>query len=156
MGAVAWINLPMTRTVDAQLVVVDKHYVPAVITLAQAHIHKLEESSTSRRLAAALLDGDKTEPGYSEYIAKLRTRVAGAGAASREKLAAARQSINEQIADDLDFDDNVALARLDTHVEFLLLRLEIGSERIACGSCSTRRATIGMSGWIWRARKCAP
>ena len=119
MGAVAWINLRMTRTVDAQLVVVDKHYVPAVITLAQAHIHKLEESSTSRRLAAALLDGDKTEPGYSEYIAKLRTRVAGAGAASREKLAAARQSINEQIADDLDFDDNVALARLDTHVEFL-------------------------------------
>ena len=119
MGAVAWINLRMTRTVDAQLVVVDKHYVPAVITLAQAHIHKLEESTTSRRLAAALLDGDKTEPGYSEYIAKLRSRVAEAGAASREKLVAARQSINEQIADDLDFDDNVALARLDTHVEFL-------------------------------------
>jgi len=119
MGAVAWINLHMTRTVDAQLVVVDKHYVPALITLAQAHIHKLDESSTSRRLAAALLDGDKSDPGYAEYIAKLRRHLAEAGEASKEKLSAARLSINEQIADDLDFDDNVALARLDTHVEFL-------------------------------------
>jgi nitrogen fixation/metabolism regulation signal transduction histidine kinase len=119
MGAVAWINLRMTRTVDAQLVVVDSHYVPAVITLAQAHIHKLEESSTSRRLAGALLDGDKADSGYTEYIAKLRRRLAEAGAASAERLVAARQSINEQITDELDFDDNVALARLDAHVEFL-------------------------------------
>ena len=61
MSAVAWVNLHMTRTVDAQLVVVDEHYVPAVITLAQAHIHKLEESSTSRRLASALLRAERPE-----------------------------------------------------------------------------------------------
>jgi len=34
-------------------------------------------------------------------------------------LTAARHSINQQIDDPLDFDDNVALARLDAHIEFL-------------------------------------
>ncbi|HEX3415010.1 MAG TPA: HAMP domain-containing protein, partial [Stellaceae bacterium] len=35
------------------------------------------------------------------------------------QIAAARQQINEQIADPLDFDDNIALARLDVRVESL-------------------------------------
>jgi site-specific recombinase XerD len=36
--------------------------------------------------------------------------------ASDEQIAAARQHINEQIADPLDFDDNIALARLDVRI----------------------------------------
>jgi class 3 adenylate cyclase len=119
MGAVAAINLRLTRTVDAQLVVIDENYVPAVLTLAQAHIHKLEESSISRRLVAALLDGDKSDPDYAQYVEKLRQRLAEAGNLANERLAEARRNINDQINDWLDFDDNVALARLDTHVEFL-------------------------------------
>jgi class 3 adenylate cyclase len=119
MGAVAWINLRMTRTVDAQLVVIDENYVPAVLTLAQAHIYKLEESSASRRLVAALLDQDKSDPDYAHDVEKLRRRVAEAGNSANERLAEARRNINDQINDWLDFDDNVALARLDTHVEFL-------------------------------------
>jgi len=47
----------------------------------------------------------------------LRGRVASAGKASDEQIAAARQHINQQIADRLDFDDNVALARLDVRLE---------------------------------------
>lgn len=116
MGAVAWMNLRMTRTVDAQLVVIDKNYFPAVIGLAQAHIHKLEESSTSRRLVAALLDGAAAD---SSDAADLRRRIAETGQASADQLAAARRSINEQIHDWLNFDDDVALARLDTHLERL-------------------------------------
>jgi class 3 adenylate cyclase len=119
MGAVAWINLRMTRTVDAQLVVIDENYVPAVITLAQAHIYKLEESSASRRLVAVLLDGDKSDPDYAHDVEKLRKHLAEAGNSANERLAEARRNINDQINDGLDFDDNVALARLDTHVEFL-------------------------------------
>jgi adenylate cyclase len=38
---------------------------------------------------------------------------------SDEQIAAARQHINEQIADPLDFDDNIALARLDVRLEAL-------------------------------------
>jgi adenylate cyclase len=116
MGAAAVLSLRMTRTVDAQLVVIDDNYFPAVFALAQAHIEKLEQSSSSRRLAAALLDGEAQD---EQYLGALRERVAAAGSRSGEQLAAARVSINEQIEDPLDFNDNVALARLDTHVEFL-------------------------------------
>jgi adenylate cyclase len=116
MGTVAWINLRMTRTVDAQLVVIDKNYFPAVAGLAQAHIEKLEESSASRRLVAELLDGT---PDPAAEIAQLRRRIATAGEGSGNYLAAARRNINEQISDPLNFDDDVALARLDTMVEQL-------------------------------------
>ena len=116
MGTVAWINLRMTRSVDAQLLVIDANYFPAVTNLAQAHIDKLEESSASRRLVAALLDGNPVIP---QDVDGLRRRVANAGKASGEQLDAARHSINEQITDWLKFDDDVALGRLDTHVEYL-------------------------------------
>ena len=79
MAIVALLNLRMTRTVDAQLVVIDENYVPAVATLAQAQIHKLEESSTSRRLASELLDGDRSSPDYTKSIEGLRRRVQEAG-----------------------------------------------------------------------------
>lgn len=116
MATVAWINLRMTRTVDAQLVVIDKNYFPAVTGLEQAHVYKLEQSSASRRLVAVLLDGETPDP---VYLADLRRQVAAAGQASSDQLAAARRNINEQIADALNFDDDVALARLDTHLERL-------------------------------------
>ena len=44
---------------------------------------------------------------------ELRQRVSSTGKASDERVAEARQYINRQIADPLDFDDNIALARLD-------------------------------------------
>src|SRR5438067_1146705 len=91
MGAVALINLRMTRTVDAQLVVIDDNYVPAVITLAQAHIHKLEESSTSRRLAAVLLDGDKSAPDYTKSVEQLRQHLTEAGNSADRLLTEARR-----------------------------------------------------------------
>lgn len=86
MAAVAWIDLRMTRTVDAQLVVIDKNYFPAVTSLAQAHVYKLEQSSASRRLVAALLDGEAPD---TVYVADLHRKVAAAGQASSDQLAAA-------------------------------------------------------------------
>src|SRR5260370_24776149 len=56
---------------------------------------------------------------HSVKVNDLRQRIANAGKASDEQIAAARQHINEQIADPLDFDDNVALARLDVRIEAL-------------------------------------
>ena len=104
----------MTQTVDAELVVIEKNYFPAVVALAQAHIEKQEESSASQRLVAELLDGI---PANSAGISSLREQVAAAGKASSTQLAAARRSIIEQIADKLHFDDDVALARLEGLVE---------------------------------------
>jgi adenylate cyclase len=116
MSAVALLNMRMTRTVDAQLEVVNQNYFPGFADLEQAHIRKLEESSISGRLIAALQQGGAVD---AKEIQTLRERVDAAAKASDAALAGARRSINDQIANPLDFGDDIALARLDTRVEFL-------------------------------------
>jgi class 3 adenylate cyclase len=115
MGAVALLSLRMTRTVDDQLQILDRNYYPAYVALAHANIHTVEESAFIRRLILALNEDPRDET----KIADLRARVEAAGKASDEDLTEARGRINEQIADPLDFGDNIELARLDTRVEFL-------------------------------------
>jgi class 3 adenylate cyclase len=115
MAVVALLSMRMTRTVDDQLVILDHNYFPAYVALAQANISSVEESAYARRLLLASAErSDNTAK-----VDDLRQRVANAGKASDEQIAAARQHINEQIADPLDFDDNIALARLDVRIEAL-------------------------------------
>src|SRR5437764_243943 len=115
MGVVALLSMRMTRTVDDQLVIIDHNYFPAYVALAQANIRSVEESAYVRRLLLAIAE----PPDNTAKIDDLRQRIANAGKASDEEIAAARQHINEQIADPLDFDDNIALARLDVRIEAL-------------------------------------
>lgn len=116
MGAAAGLSMRMTRTVDAQLVVLDKYYFPAYVRLAQANIHSVQESAYIRRLLLAL---DEGTPPDSTKIEDLRQRTRTSAEASDKELAEARERLNELIPDPIDFDDTVALARLDTHIEFL-------------------------------------
>jgi class 3 adenylate cyclase len=115
MAVVALLSLRMTRTVDGQLVIIDQNYFPAYVALAQANIRSVEESAYVRRLLLAMTE----QPSDAGKIDDLRQRVARTGKASDEQIAKARRHINEQIADPLDFDDNIALARLDAKVEAL-------------------------------------
>src|SRR5262249_59039063 len=115
MAAVALLSMRMSRTVDGQLVTVAKNYLPEDVARAQANIHSVEESAYIRRLLLATAE----RPGDGAKVDELRQRVATAGKASDEEIARARRRINEQIADPLDFDDNIALARLDDKVEVL-------------------------------------
>lgn len=115
MGAAAGLSLHMTRTVDAQLVVIDNNYFPAYATLAQANVYSLEESAFIRRLMLVF----QRTPRDDAEIAELRRRITDSAKKSDENLAASRRTINKQIDDKLDFDDNVALARLDTRIEFI-------------------------------------
>lgn len=115
MAVVALLSMRMTRTVDDQLVIVDHNYFPAYVALADANIRSVEESAYARRLLLALADSTDNAP----KVEDLRQRIATTGKASDEEVAAARQHINEQIADPLDFDDNIALARLDVRIESL-------------------------------------
>jgi class 3 adenylate cyclase len=115
MTVVALLGMRMTRTVDGQLVIIDQNYFPAYVALAQANIHSGEESADVRRLLFAT-----AEPaGDGAKLDDLRQRVASTAKASDEEIANARRHINEQIADPLDFDDNIALARLDDKIEAL-------------------------------------
>ena len=115
MAAAALLSMEMTRTVDAQLVIIDQNYFPAYVALAQANIRSVEESAYARRVILAL-----AEPGNNAAkIDELRQRLASAAKASDDDIARARGRINRQIADPLDFDDNIALARLDDRIEAL-------------------------------------
>ncbi len=115
MAVVALLSMRMTRIVDDQLVIIDQNYFPAYVALAQANIRSVEESAYVRRLLLAL--AEQTDD--AAKVDDLRWRVASASKASDELIADARHHINDQIADPLDFDDNVALARLDVRVESL-------------------------------------
>src|SRR3954468_23747834 len=115
MAVVALLSMRMTRTVDDQLVIINHNYFPGYVALAQANIHSVEESGYVRRLLLATAE----RPDNPAKVDDLRQRIATAGKASDEQIADARQHINEQIADPLDFDDNIALARLDVRIEAL-------------------------------------
>src|SRR5262245_35912854 len=116
MTVVALMGMRMTRTVDSQLVIVDQNYFPAYVALAQANIHSVEESANVRRLLLAM--AEPAEEGTTKTD-DLGQRVVSVARAGDEEIAKARRHINEQIADPLDFDDNVALARLDDKIEAL-------------------------------------
>ena len=97
------------------LFIIDLNYFPAYVSLAQANIRSVEESAYVRRLLMAITELPDNAPKLNE----LRQRIANASKASDEQIAAARQHINEQIGDRLNFNDNVALARLDVRIESL-------------------------------------
>src|SRR3984893_1939054 len=115
MAAVALVSMHMTRIVDDQLAIIDRNYFPAYVALARANIRSVEESAYVRRLLLALAE----ETDDKAKVDNLRQRVVSAGKESDELIVTARQHINEQIADPLEFNDNVALARLDVRIESL-------------------------------------
>ena len=114
MAAAALLSMLMTCTVDSQLRIIDQNYFPACVALAQANIRSVEESALGRRLLLAIERGDD-----AAKRGELHQQVASAGKTSDERIADARQYINRQIADPLDFDDNITLARLDDKIEAL-------------------------------------
>jgi hypothetical protein len=56
MAVVALLSMRMTRTVDDQLVIIDRNYFPAYVALAQASIRSVEESAYARRLLLAIAE----------------------------------------------------------------------------------------------------
>jgi class 3 adenylate cyclase len=114
MAATALLSMRMTRTVDAQLTIIDNNYFPAYVALAQANIRSVEESAYVRRLLLAI---ERLDP--TANLDGLRQSVASAGKASDKDIAEARLDINRQIEDPLDFDDNITLARLDDRIAAL-------------------------------------
>jgi adenylate cyclase len=115
MAAAALLSLRMTRTVDSQLAIIDQNYFPAFAALAQANIRSVEESAYVRRLLLAIAEPRDN----AAKLDQLHQQVATTGKTSDERIADARRYINRQIADPLDFDDNIALARLDDKIEDL-------------------------------------
>src|SRR5262249_36303860 len=84
-----------------------QNFLAAYVALAQANIRSVEESAFVRRLLLAIERRDD-----AEKLDQLRQQVSSTGKTSDERVADARQYINRQIADPLDFDHNITLPRL--------------------------------------------
>src|ERR1700682_2229913 len=84
MAVVALLSMRMTRTVDDQLVIIDRNYFPAYVALAQANIRSVEEAAYARRLLLAIAE----RPDNAPKLDDLRQRIASAGQATREQSTA--------------------------------------------------------------------
>ena len=81
MTIVALLSMRMTRTVDEQLVMIDRNYFPAYVALAQANIRSIEESAYVRRLLLAMTEPPDNAPKLND----LRQRIANASKASDDR-----------------------------------------------------------------------
>src|SRR5262249_28585798 len=68
MTVVALLNMRMTRTVDDQLVIIDRNYFPAYVALAQANIRSVEESAYVRRLLLAITESPDNAPKLNDLL----------------------------------------------------------------------------------------
>ena len=116
MAVVAIIAAHMTSVVSGQLRILADHYMPAYAALSDADGAAGDQGLWVRRLFTAYLDDFA---GTTEDIGKMETEIAHQSKILDDSLAEARRLINRQISDPLGFDDDIALARLDTRLEFL-------------------------------------
>ncbi|GIL38722.1 adenylate/guanylate cyclase domain-containing protein [Roseiterribacter gracilis] len=126
MSIVALLTARMTRTVDAQLRTVAENYDPAADQLARASASSLERALWLRRV---LMEGLNDDAQVNE-LADAKKKMEAADAATTAALQQARKHINDQIADPLDFDDNIKLARLDAQLEMLVMRRDSDFRRL--------------------------
>src|SRR5579885_537726 len=116
MAVVAAIAAHMTYAVSGQLRILSEHYIPAYSALSDADGAAGDQAFWVHRLFTALLDDFTGIPANESNI---RAEMARQGHILDDGVATARKLINQQIADPLGFDDDIALARLDTRLEFL-------------------------------------
>jgi class 3 adenylate cyclase len=116
MAVVAVIAAHMTNVVSGQLRILAETYMPAYAALSDADGAEGDQAFWVRRLFTATLDDFA---GKAEDIERIETEIARQSKILDDGLAEARRLINRQIADPLGFNDDIALARLDTRLEFL-------------------------------------
>ncbi len=115
VSAVAWINARAAREVESLIENIHGSYVPAYGDLARANLRSVEEGLFVRRLIIArlLAPDDKGAMDALDKMAAEKAQQADA------EFAHARKTIRLEIADPASFGDKLALARLDTRIEFL-------------------------------------
>jgi class 3 adenylate cyclase len=116
MAAVAAVAAHMTNVVSRQLDILATHYMPAYAALSDVDGAAGDQDLWLHRLFAAY---DGTAPPDATTTGTIRSEIAEQDQILDTGLAEARRLINEQIANPLGFDDDIALARLDTRLEFL-------------------------------------
>ena len=78
MTVVALLSMRMTRTVDDELVIIDRNYFPAYVALAQANIRSIEESAYGRRLLLAITEPSDDAPKINDLRQRIWRRASKA------------------------------------------------------------------------------
>src|ERR1043166_2291608 len=107
------LSMFMSSQVGRLLDELTTRYIPAYGNLARANVRSLERALALRRMVIAKMQVPPDEEGYK---ARLETFLAKDGEVEKETIAA-RQLINEIIADKSTPSDNAALARIETRIE---------------------------------------
>jgi adenylate cyclase len=120
------LSMYMSAQVGHLLSELTNRYIPAYSNLARANVRSLERALALRRMVIAKMQVPPDEEGYKS---RLETFLAKDGEVERETTAA-RQLINEIIADRSTPSDNAALARIETRIEIAVtdLRRELATE----------------------------
>jgi class 3 adenylate cyclase len=120
------LSMFMSAQVGHLLDELTNRYIPAYSNLARANVRSLERALALRRMVIAKMQVPPDEEGYK---ARLETFLAKDGEVEKETIAA-RQLINEIIADKSTPSDNAALARIETRIEIAVtdLRRDLAAE----------------------------
>ena len=124
------LSMYMSAQVGHLLSELTNRYIPAYSNLARANVRSLERALALRRMVIAKMQVPPDEEGYKS---RLETFLAKDGEVERETTAA-RQLINEIIADRSTPSDNAALARIETRIEIAVtdLRRELATRTPNC------------------------
>ena len=118
VSTVAWINARAAREVESLIENIHNSYVPAYGDLARANLRSVEEGLYVRRLIIARF----LNPDDKDGMTALENAASQKASDADTEFAAARQTIQSEIADPASFGDKLELARLDTRLEFLQQR----------------------------------
>ena len=120
------LSMFMSAQVGHLLDELTNRYIPAYGNLARANIRSLERALALRRMVIAKM---QVPPDEEAYKTRLEAFVAKDGEVEKETTAA-RQRLNEIIADKSTQSDNAALARIETRIEIAVtdLRRELAAE----------------------------
>lgn len=116
MAGVSFMMHRLSRDVARHLRLVEANYVPAFSAIAEADAHSLEAALHLRRM----IESFETNAADTAQLDRLRGAFEQATRSWVKKLEVAHERIEAQINDPLDFDDDVALARVDDKIESLI------------------------------------
>jgi class 3 adenylate cyclase len=116
MVAVLIFTTRMAANVGGQLGYIVSDYIPGYAAMARAEVWSLAQGLELRRLLLA----HTLAPDDKKTIEQRRTEAETAAREHDRQMALARSELGERLASPTDFDDSVALARLDELIEIMI------------------------------------
>ncbi len=116
MVAVLVFTTRMAANVGQQLGYIVSDYIPGYAAMARAEVRSLDQGLELRRLLLAYTFA----PNDTQTIERRRVNAESSAREHDQQMARARSEVGERLASPTDFDDTIALARLDELLEVMI------------------------------------